>query len=267
MSANGVAEVRAIAAARPPASKVYVNHLPGHSVAVALPTLVALREHGLEPVPHIAARRLASRDEVRSFVERAVAEADVTTVLVVGGDDREPLGPYADGAALLREGVLAQCGVRAVALPGYPDGHPHISTTVLEQDLRTKLELAAAQGVGTYLVTQFCFAPSHIVAHCAWLAREFPLLPVYVGLAGPTELRALLRFARRCGVRASWRALRDQRVSAVRLATQSDPSDQLAAVVQYCEDVRSSNVVGVHLFCFGGTERTLSWMRTAAATS
>lgn len=267
MSASGSAEVRAIAALRPVGSRVYVNHLPGHAVAVALPTLVSLRAHGLEPVPHIAARRLTSRDEARSFLDRAVAEADVGTVLVIGGDDPKPYGPYVDGAALLRDGVLAECGIRAVALPGYPDGHPHIAARALEQALRSKLELAEAQGLEAYMVTQFSFDPGCIVTYCAWLGREFPTLPVYVGLAGPAELRALLRFAQRCGVRASWRAFRDRGMSAVHLATQSDPGEQLAAIVRYCQNHPSGNVVGVHLFCFGGTQRAVTWMQTASAAS
>ncbi len=265
MSASAVAEVRAIAALRPVGSRVYVNHLPGHAVAASVPTLVALRAHGLEPVPHIAARRLASRDELRAFLQRARGEADVTTVLVIGGDDAEPCGPYADGAALLRDGVLAHCGVRAVALPGYPEGHPHIPAGALAQALRTKLEFAAAQGLEAYMVTQFSFAPSRIVAFCAALGHEIPSLPVYVGLAGPAELGALLRFARRCGVRASLRTLKDQGMSVVRLATQNDPGEQLAAIVRYCRESSSSNVVGVHVFCFGGTQRATAWMHAVSA--
>jgi methylenetetrahydrofolate reductase (NADPH) len=258
---DGAAQVRTIAALLPVGTKVYVNHLPRRVLADALDTLVALREAGLEPVPHVAARRVLSRAEARAFLERATAEAGVTKVLVVGGDDPQPRGPYADGAALLRDEIVAECGVLEVGLPGYPEGHPRIAPEALRQALQEKLALAAAQGLGTYMVTQFCFAPARVVEYCASLAHELPALPIYVGLAGPTEPRTLLRFARRCGVSASLRALRDQGMAAVRLVTHTDPSEQLAAVARYCLAHVSCNVVGVHLFSFGGAARTASWMQ------
>jgi len=40
----------------------------------------------------------------------------------------EPLGPYVDGAALMRDGLLSGCGVQQVWLPGYPEGHPRIAS-------------------------------------------------------------------------------------------------------------------------------------------
>ena len=157
--------------------------------------------------------------------------------------------------------MLAECGVREVGLPGYPEGHPRIAAAVLEQALEDKLTLAAEQGLGTYMVTQFSFAPARVVEYCARMARERPTLPVYVGLAGPTEPRTLLRFAQRCGVSASLRALKDQGMAAVRLVTHTDPGEQLAAVARYCLGHTSCNVVGVHLFSFGGAAQAAAWMR------
>jgi methylenetetrahydrofolate reductase (NADPH) len=265
MSPDRAADVQAVAALLPVGTKVYVNHLPRHALAGSLPTLNALRAAGLEPVPHIAARRVLSRPELRSFLERAVGEAGVSKVLLIGGDDPEARGPYADAIAVLREGVLGDCGVREVGLPGYPEGHPRIGPAVLEQALEDKLAMATAQGLGTYLVTQFSFAPARVVDYCARLARERPMLPVYVGLAAPTEPRTLLRFAQRCGVSASLRALKDQGMAAVRLVTHTDPSEQLAAVARYCVGHTSCNVVGVHLFSFGGAAQAAEWMRGVVA--
>jgi methylenetetrahydrofolate reductase (NADPH) len=122
--------------------------------------------------------------------------------------------------------------------------------------------LAAQQGLGAYMVTQFSFAPARVIEYCARMARERPALPVYVGLAGPTEARTLLRFAQRCGVSASLRALRQQGVAAVRLVTHTDPGEQLTAVAHYCLGHTSCNVVGVHLFSFGGPSRAAGWMQS-----
>ena len=85
-------------------------------------------------------------------------------------------------------------------------------------------------------------------------------MPVYVGLAGPTNPVALLRFAQRCGVSASLRALRAQGMDAVRLVTHTDPADQLAALARYCAAHADCNVVGIHLFTFGGVTSSAAWM-------
>ncbi len=260
MGADAPQDARRIADALPAGTPVYVNHLPRRRLADTLPALMALSEAGLEPVPHVAVRRVASRAEAEAFLRQAVAKAGVRKVLLIGGDVDEPLGPYADGAALLQDGLLADCGVAQVGLPGYPEGHPRIPTAALWAALAEKLELARKQGLGAYVVTQFSFAPNRIVEYCAGLARRAPDVPVYVGLAGPTSPRTLLRYAQRCGVSASLRALQAQGMGAVRLFTHVDPSDQLVALARHARSGSASNVVGVHLFSFGGVAATAAWM-------
>jgi methylenetetrahydrofolate reductase (NADPH) len=260
MGARRPEDAREIASLLPAGTPVYVNHLPRHRLLDTLPTLVAVREAGLEPVPHIAARRIKDRAELQTFLARAVGEAGVRKALILGGDEPGAVGPYADGASLIREGLLAASGLREIGLPGYPEGHPHIPRALLEKAFAEKLALAAAQGLGAYVVTQFSFAPARVVEYCAELARSAPAVPIYVGLAGPTNPVALLRFAQRCGVSASLRALRTQGMDAVRLVTHTDPADQLTALAHYCAVHDDCNVVGVHLFTFGGVTSAATWM-------
>ena len=267
MGAHRPQDARAIAALLPAGTPVYVNHLPRHSLADSLASLAAVRDAGLEPVPHIAARRIASRAELGDFLARAVAEAGVRKALVIGGDEPEARGPYGDGASLIRTGVLAAAGLREIGLPGYPEGHPRIPMMELERDLAEKRELAAAQGLGVYVVTQFSFAPARVIEYCAALARNSSGVPVYVGLPGPTSPAALLRFAQRCGVSASLRALQAQGLDAVRLVTHTDPGEQLAALAHYCAAHASGcNAVGVHVYSFGGVTAAAGWMNRYIAS-
>lgn len=267
MGAHQPEMAQRIAALLPSGTPVYVNHLPRHSLADALASLIAVREAGLEPVPHLAARRIASRSELESFLKNAVGAAGVRKVLLIGGDETTPRGPYADGAAPIRSGLLAACGVREVGIAGYPEGHPRIPSAVLESSFAEKLALASDQGLGSFVVTQFSFAPARVIEYCAGLARRAPGVPVYVGLAGPSSLATLLRFAQRCGVSASLRALRAQGFDAVRLVTHTDPGDQLAALARYCTVHADCNVVGAHVFSFGGAAAAAEWMNRFIAVS
>ena len=260
MSPDQPGDAATIAALLPASTRVYVNHLPKHGLEQSLAALTRVHEAGMEPVPHIAARRVRSRAEVTNFLDRAVREAGVQRVLMIGGDDPQPTGPYPDGVALLREGLLPQYGVREVGLPGYPEGHPRIPRAALEQALADKLALAAEQKLGAYIVTQFSFAPARVVEYVGELARSLPAVPVYVGMAGPTDAATLLRFAQRCGVSASLRAMRAQGMDAVRLFTHTDPTEQLTAVAQYCLRHPKCNVFGVHLFAFGAAAKAATWM-------
>lgn len=260
MGADTPEEAPRIARLLPTGTPVYVNHLPRRDIGASLETLVALKRAGLDPVPHLAVRRIASRAEAKCFIEKAVRRAGVAKALLIGGDIAEPAGPYADSADLLAEDFLAQSGLTQIGLAGYPEGHPRIATAALNAALARKLELAARLGLKTHLVTQFSFAPNRIVAYCADVARRAPGLPVYVGLAGPANPVALARYAQRCGVSASLRALQTEGIKAVRLFTHADPTDQLTALAARLPSGGASNVVGVHLYSFGGVVRTAEWM-------
>jgi len=249
-----------VAALLPSGSCVYVPSLPGLPLARTLEAIAAIRGAGLDPVPHVSARRIADRDEFRNFLKRASGEHGVHRVLLLGGDEPRPKGPFIDSLQILEEGLLGECGVREIGVAGYPEGHPRIALNEIEKALARKLELARAQSIGVYVVTQFSFAPPRVVDYCAMLSRLWPQLPVYVGIAGPTDASALLRYAQRCGVSVSLRALRGLGTGIAQLVTNTDPRDHLVAVARYTRSHEPSNVVGVHLYSFGGAVRTARWM-------
>lgn len=262
MGAHRPQDAREIAALLPAGSPVFVNHLPRHSLNDTLNGLIAVRDAGLEPVPHIAARRIGSRQEIRVFLERAVRQAGVKKALLIGGDLPEVAGPYKDANALLADHVVADAGIREVAFAAYPEGHAHIPADVLAASLDDKIATAARLGLGASIVTQFSFAPQRIIELSASIARRTPGVPVYVGLAGPASPLSLMKFAQICGVSASLRAMSAAGMNAVRLVTHTDPREQLAAIAAHMVSQPSSNIVGVHLYTFGGVKAAATWMNT-----
>jgi methylenetetrahydrofolate reductase (NADPH) len=239
---------------------VYIASLPKQTLMSRLERMRAVHAVGYDPVPHLAARQIPSRPELRQFLNQAVRECGVHRVLLIGGDVPNPAGPYVDAAAVLREGILAELGIREVGLAGYPEGHPRIPARTLDIALEEKLKLAGDQGLGTYIVTQFSFAPLRIVEYCARLAHAAPELPIYIGMPGPTSPTQLIRYARICGVSTSLRALIDLGFKAARLIHHTAPDEQLTVLAHYCAARTTCNVVGVHVYSFGGFFKSAQWM-------
>jgi methylenetetrahydrofolate reductase (NADPH) len=254
-------KAREVAALLPANTCIYVPSLAGLPLARTLEVLSAIRAAGLDPVPHVSARRVPGRDELRDFLKRATSEFGVHRVMLIGGDERSPRGPYRDSLEILAEGVLGQCGVKEIGVAGYPEGHPSIPAREIGAALEKKTRLAREQGLGLYVVTQFSFSPARMVEFCADLERTAPGVPVYAGIAGPTDPAALARYAQRCGVSASLRALRTLGTGIAKLVTHTDPSEAVHAMARYSATRGASNLVGLHFFSFGGAVRTAAWMR------
>lgn len=261
MSPRELHRAREAAALLPANTCVYIPSLPGLPLSRTLEAVAALRAAGLDPVPHVSARRILDRNEFKDFLKQATSSHGVHRVLLIGGDEPRPKGPFQDSLQLLEEGLIAECGVREIGIGGYPEGHPRIPPSVLSEALNRKKSVAREQQLGVYVVTQFCFSPQRVVDYCAGLARTHPDLPVYAGIAGPTDPVALARYAQRCGVSVSLRALRNLGTGIARLVTHTDPRDHVVAIARYARSREPSNVVGVHLYSFGGAERTAAWMR------
>lgn len=249
-----------MAALLPANTCVYIPSLPGLPLGRTLEAIAALRAAGLDPVPHVSARRILGKDEFKGFLKQAVQQHGVHRVLVIGGDEPKPKGPYADSLEVIESGVLTECGVREIGVSGYPEGHPKISPLVLQTSFERKVEMAKEQRLGLYVVTQFSFSPARMVEFCAHLARTAPQVSVYVGVAGPTDPAALARYAQRCGVSVSLRALRNLGAGIARLVTHTDPREHVIALAHYARSREPSNLVGLHLYSFGGVVRTARWM-------
>lgn len=241
---------------------VFVPVLPGQTLQSRIDLIGRLRLAGFDPVPHLAARRIPSRSALWDFLQEARRQGGLHRVLLIGGDAAEAAGPYADAAAVLRDGILAEAGISEVGFAGYPEGHPRLAGEIMRDSLREKLRLAGQSGLAPHVVTQFSFVPLRIIDYCTMLARLAPDVPIYVGLAGPATLRQLVHFARYCGVAASLSALSTHGVKLAQLVDHVRAEEQLGLLASYTQSQHHGmhNVTGVHLFSFGGFRATACWM-------
>jgi len=239
-------------------TRIYVSAVPGRPAAESLAAAVRLRAAGFEPVPHVAVRNFATAEALDDFLTRLGGEADVRRVLVIAGDRAES-GPFRCASDLIDSGLMPRRGIRSIGIAGYPEGHPRIGAEELDLALREKIAAAEATGLAVEIVTQFCFEVRAILDYMARLRAFGFEHPIRVGLAGPTGLASLLRYASRCGVRASAQAL-VQRSGLIRqMFAMAMPDDLIRALA----DAAPANVA-VHLFSFGGLPASARWARAVA---
>jgi methylenetetrahydrofolate reductase (NADPH) len=199
-------EIAAVAARVPAGTEIYLTAVPTQTQDELVAAAHNVRRAGLEPVVHVAARRLPSAQTLADLLARLHGEADLRRLLVIGGDV-DPVGPFADALAVIQKGRLREAGIERIGIGAYPEGHPHIAPARLEAALDEKIAAAAAQGLDVYLTSQFSFSPERIVAWLKQLRACGIDRPVSVGMVGPTSVTALIRFAKRCGVSTSLRGL------------------------------------------------------------
>jgi len=246
----------------PAGTAVFVNHPPSVTHHDIVAACVRLDRAGFVPVPHVAARRLARFTQASDFLQRAAAEANVQRILLIGGDD-SPSGPFRASLDLLATGVVERAGIREVAFAGYPEGHPAIDSQALDGALQAKVALAAKARLSVSLVTQFGFEARPILQWIAALRAAGTNCPVHVGIAGPASVAMLAKFAIRCGVGTSLRALARGHTAFARIMVEAGPDALINDLV--ANETTGAAIAGLHIFTFGGVRRTAAWITSAGA--
>jgi len=243
-----------------PGTDVTITFLPGDHYQHNVETAPALRRLGFNPVPHIAAREMASREALDDFFARARGEADVTRVLLIAGDVAIARGPFRSSHDIRASGLLETHGFRAVSIAGHPEGHPYLDTPGSFALLWAWSNWGRERDIHVDIVTQFCFEAAPIRSFLDGLAMRDLALPVIVGLAGPASPATLTKFALRCGVGNSMRALRAQIGRYGRLLIDTGPDEVLRSLLSEPR-AATAQIAGFHLFPFGGLRKSALWRR------
>jgi methylenetetrahydrofolate reductase (NADPH) len=251
----------------PAGTRVYITALPGadHGDLVRAATLA--RDAGFAPVPHIAARGLSGDGELDDLLGRLVAEAAVDDVLVVAGGVA-PAGDYTGSMDVLRSGLLERHGIVRAGVAGHPEGSPDISPQAIRDALAEKNAFADASAIELRIVTQFALAAAPYVEWERRVREEGNRLPIVAGIPGVTSPATLLRYALACGIGPSVEVLRKQSGGLLRLAT-----TRLWKPDAVAEGIAASTVAdadslfrGLHLFAFGGLDRSAAWLADLRTT-
>jgi methylenetetrahydrofolate reductase (NADPH) len=239
---------------------VTITFLPGDNFRSNVETATALRRLGFNPVPHIAAREIPSREALNDFVARLRSEADVRRVLLIAGDVAAARGPFRSSRDVAATGLLQAHGISRVSIAGHPEGHPYLDEAASFASLEGWRDWSREIAVRVDLVTQFCFEAAPILKFLSKLKGRGIDLPVIVGLAGPATPATLTKFALRCGIGNSIRALRSQIGRFGRLLVDTGPDDVMHGL-EAAPRMATSAISGFHVFPFGGLRKSRNWLR------
>ena len=244
----------------PAGTDVTITFLPGDNYRHNIETSVALRRVGFNPVPHIAAREMPSCEALDDFLARACGEAGVTRILLIAGDVAAAKGPFRSSFDVGASGLIEAHGIASVSVAGHPEGHPFLKAADAFKALGAWRNWGRERNIRVDVVTQFCFESAPILEWIGELNAHAIDLPVIVGLAGPATPATLTKFALRCGIGNSIRALRGQIGRFGRLLTDAGPDDVVRGL-RSAPASATASVAGFHLFPFGGLRKASRWLR------
>jgi len=247
----------------PDGARMYVSHLPKQSFEQTLEACTAVRASGFEPIPHVPVRVLESRQQLQQLVDAAVGRA-VKELLLVAGDYPHAVGPFSTVAQVLSSIDLRASGIERVSIGGHPEGHATVGLSDIRQAELEKSRIAGSQGLQTTFVTQFFFEAAPFLQWAEELRAGGSGAAIRAGLAGPAKITTLLRFAARCGVGPSIRALGSRPGAFAKLLGEHGPEHLLTQLAESSIE-RPDVFQGLHLFCFGGYLRTCRWLHALAS--
>lgn len=244
----------------PPATRVALVDLGNLEVSEWAGLTGRMARLGLEPVPHIAARRLTSVVALDDRLRAMSQEAGVRDVLVIAGEADRPAGPFSSSVDVLESGLLDKHGIRRVAVAGHPDGSPVTNEAAIEAALRMKQAYRERTDTDMRILTQFGFDAMRAIRWAEALSDAGFNLPIHLGIAGPASIKSLLKYAQICGVRASSQFLARRSGAVTSLMTTHSPEPQVAPVEAYVAKTPDTLIQQFHVFPFGGVQQAADWL-------
>lgn len=249
--------VEQVEALVPLTTTLTVTCLPHHGIERTMRTAVQLSVLGYQVIPHLAARSLHSRADLTGIL-RDCDVAGIGEVFVIGGDRKQPAGPYESALPVLEDIAQYSGGMMRSGVAGYPEGHPSVGPVDVLDSLLAKQHLAS------HVVTQMCFSVPKILDYTALLRREGVRLPVWAGVAGSVPRTKLVSLATQIGVGSSLKFLSRKGPLARKLLSGDRYSPE--GLVSGLES-QPGSIAGIHLYSFNSLDSVPGGPGQAATSS
>ena len=261
----GAGKIESFGDALAPRTDVNVTFLPGSDPADTAKVAARLRDEGMHPIPHIAARSIHDKSQLDSILKALKDQASVDEVLIIGGGVDNPVGDFASSMDILETGLIQDYGIGKIGVSGHPEGSPDIPVDALASALEWKNNFAKKEGLDLYIETQFCFEAEQVLSWEREIRAAGNALPIRIGIPGPATIKTLFRFAQISGIGPSMRFISKQAKNVAKLLTVQAPDVLLAELAEGMANDKDCLLAHFHYYPFGGFAKTAAYASAVAA--
>ncbi|MEM9079972.1 MAG: methylenetetrahydrofolate reductase [Verrucomicrobiota bacterium] len=229
--------------------EVFITLIPGSDPLKTIPAIKQVHEAGFLAVPHVTARGFQSLAQLNDFFS-ATRELGVQKALILAGGLGQPAGPFTESLDLLKTESLQNAGLQTIAFAGHPEGNPEDPESWA--NLLQKKAFLDETKLNMEIVTQWSFSPDAVSNYISRLRSQGIQAPVKAGIAGPSSLKTLLKYAKTCGVTAAKEVLRKQGFNLGRLLMSNNPQETVRSI---------QGTPHFHLYPFGGLQKSAKWLQ------
>ena len=248
----------------PKKTTVYVAHLEDTPIEEMFFTCKRLISEGMAPMPHIPARIIRNTGELEDWVKE-YSSLGVNQSLLLAGNGKNPKGELFNSVQMLETGIFEKHAFKKIQIAGHPEGNKDIDKNgTLEKTvnaLKAKQTFALKTKLKIGITTQFCFDLRPVIEWLKVLEREQIDLPISLGLAGPTRLQTLIKYAIMCGVGPSISVLKKRAKDLTKLLLPFEPTEMVDTLNSYKKNKLFRNVHSLHFFPLGGIETSAAFAR------
>ena len=261
----GATKVESFGDALAPGTDVNVTFLPGSDPADTAKVAARLRDEGMHPIPHIAARSIKDKDQLKGILKALKDQASVDEVLIIGGGVDNPVGDFDSSMQILETGLIQDHGIGKIGVSGHPEGSPDINADALAHALAWKNEFAKKEGLDLYIETQFCFEAAQVLQWERDIRAAGNALPIRIGIPGPATIKTLFRFAQISGIGPSMRFISKQAKNVAKLLTVQAPDLLLSELAEGMASDENCLLAHFHYYPFGGFAKTATYANAVAS--
>ena len=258
------AKIEDFRAILPSGTRVYIAHIEGTPIEDMVATARRLHDEGFPVMPHLPARGIAGKAELKTWLKRYQGEAGVKQALLLGGGIATPAGEFASSMDMIETGLFDEMGFERLHIAGHPEGNKDIdgdgSSKLVDQALMWKQDFSVRTDADVAIATQFAFDAKSVTEWAERIQAMGVTIPIHVGVAGPTKLQTLIKFAIACGVGPSLKVLQKRAMDLSKLLVPYEPTEVIAGLADYKAKNPDSLIEQIHVFPLGGINPSAEWM-------
>ena len=258
------AKIEDFRAILPEGTRVYVAHIEGTPIEDMVGTARRLHQEGFDVMPHLPARGITGKVELEEWLKRYQEEAGVRQALLLGGGYASPVGEFASSIDMIETGLFDKMGFTRLHIAGHPEGNKDIdkdgSSRIVDEALMWKQDFASRTDAAVAIATQFAFDAKSVTDWAERIQAMGVTIPIHVGVAGPTKLQTLIKFAIACGVGPSLKVLQKRAMDLSKLLVPYEPTEVVAGLAHYKAKNPNSLIEQIHVFPLGGINPSAEWM-------